>query len=88
MTAIAALGHVANFLAPALVVALMLSLLPRLRWGKARWRGFIQDTLWLTLAGVSVLLAGLIWFGRDGKMATYAALVVVQGSAAWYLRRS
>lgn len=88
MTAIAALGHVANFLAPALVVALMLSLMPRLRWGKARWRGFIKDTLWLTLAGVSVLLAGLIWFGRDGKMATYAALVVVQGSAAWYLRRS
>lgn len=88
MTAIAALGHVANFFAPALVVALMLSLIPRLRWGKSRWRGFIKDTLWLTLVGVSVLLAGLIWFGRDGKMATYAALVVVQGSAAWYLRRS
>ena len=88
MTAIAALGHMANFFAPALVVALMLSLIPRLRWGKSRWRGFIKDTLWLTLVGVSVLLAGLIWFGRDGKMATYAALVVVQGSAAWYLRRS
>ena len=38
MTAIAALGHVANFFAPALVVALMLSLIPRLRWGKSRWR--------------------------------------------------
>ncbi|MFP5467537.1 MAG: hypothetical protein ACLGG8_08435 [Gammaproteobacteria bacterium] len=88
MTAIAALGHVANFLAPALVVAVMLSLMPRLRLSRARWRGFFRDTLWLSLAGGTVLLAGLIWFDRDGKMATYAALVVVQGSLAWYLRRS
>ncbi len=88
MTAIAALGHVANFFAPALVVALMLSLIPRLRRGKSRWRGFIKDTLWLSLAGFGVLLAGLIWFDRDGKMATYAALVLAQGSIAWYLRRS
>lgn len=88
MTAIAALGHMANFFVPALVVALMLSLIPRLRWGKSRWRGFIKDTLWLSLAGLGVLLAGLIWFDRDGKMATYAALVLAQGSIAWYLRRS
>jgi hypothetical protein len=88
MNAIAALGHLANFLAPALVVALMLSLIPRLRLGKVRWRGFMKDTLWLSLAGFGVLLAGLIWFGRDGKMATYAALVLAQGSMAWYLRRS
>lgn len=88
MTAIAALGHMANFLAPALTVAVMLSLMPRLRLNKARWRGFFRDTLWLTLAGGAVLLAGLIWFDRDGKMATYLALVMVQGSVAWFLRRS
>lgn len=88
MTAIAALGHVANFFAPALVVALMLSLVPRLGWGKARWKGFFKDTLWLSLVGVVVLVVGLVWFGRDGRMATYAALVLSQGSIAWYLRRT
>lgn len=88
MTAIAALGHVANFIAPALVVALMLSLAPRLGWSKARWKGFLKDTLWLSLVGVVVLVVGLVWFGRDGRMATYTALVLSQGSIAWYLRRS
>ena len=34
-----------------------------------------------------VLLAGLVFFGRDGKMATYAALVAVQGTLAWWLHR-
>ena len=43
--------------------------------------------LWLVLAGVLVLLAGLVLLGRDGKMATYAALVLVQGGlAAWFWR--
>jgi hypothetical protein len=34
-----------------------------------------------------VLVAGLAWFGRDGRMATYVALVVVCGSAQWWLLR-
>jgi hypothetical protein len=34
-----------------------------------------------------VLLAGLVFFGRDGKMATYAALVLVQGTLGWWMRR-
>jgi hypothetical protein len=33
-----------------------------------------------------VLLAGLVFFGRDGKMATYAALVLAQGTLAWRFR--
>lgn len=41
----------------------------------------------LVVAGVVVLLAGLVYFGRDGKIATYAALVVVQGTLAWWLHR-
>jgi hypothetical protein len=32
-----------------------------------------------------VLAAGLWVFGRDGKMATYAALVVVVGSTQWLM---
>ena len=33
------------------------------------------------------LLAALIVFGRDGKMATYAALVVAIASSQWLLLR-
>ena len=40
----------------------------------------------LVTGGVLVLLAGLVAFGRDGRMVTYAALVLVQGSLAWWLR--
>ena len=35
---------------------------------------------------VAVLLAGLVVFGRDGKMLTYTALVLAQGSLAWWVR--
>ena len=38
-------------------------------------------------AGVAVLAAGLAVFGRDGMMATYAALVVVCGTVQWLAMR-
>jgi hypothetical protein len=38
------------------------------------------------LVGMVVLLAGLVYFGRDGKMATYAVLVLAQGTLAWRFR--
>lgn len=78
--------HLANFLAPAVAMAVLLAAGPRLM-PKARRAGFWREAAWLSLAGAGVLLAGLVWFGRDGKMATYAALVLVQGTVAWFLRR-
>ena len=36
--------------------------------------------------GVVVLAAGLAYWGRDGKMLTYAALVLVVGTAAAWLQ--
>jgi hypothetical protein len=38
--------------------------------------------------GVAVLAAGLWFFGRDGKMATYAALVVAVATCEWIGRRA
>jgi hypothetical protein len=38
-------------------------------------------------AGVLVLVAGLVVFDNDGKMATYAALVVVSASVEWVLQK-
>lgn len=88
MTFPAFLGHLANFLAPAVVVAVLLAGLPRL-WPGARGgrAGFWRHVAWSSLAGALVLLAGLAWFGRDGKMTTYAVLVLVQGTVAWLQRR-
>jgi hypothetical protein len=44
---------------------------------------------WLVQAGVGtgVLVAGLVLFGRDGKMLSYAALVLTCASCQWALQR-
>ncbi|HZN46968.1 MAG TPA: hypothetical protein VFB71_05050 [Ramlibacter sp.] len=76
--------HLLSFVAPALVVALLVALagpwvLPRsgrpLRW----WLPMVANFI----AGVAVLVAGLWFFGRDGKMLTYAAMVVAVATAQW-----
>ena len=36
-------------------------------------------------AGVAVLAGGLVYFGRDGMMATYLTLVLVCGTLQWLL---
>jgi hypothetical protein len=38
-------------------------------------------------AGVLVLVAGLVVFDNDGKMATYAALVAVSATLEWVLQK-
>jgi hypothetical protein len=87
MTFLALIGHLLNFMAPALVMALLLWGMPRL-WPKARKGRWTPRTELLALSclGVAVLLAGLIVFGRDAKMVTYAALVLAQGSLVWWVR--
>lgn len=92
MTPLDALIHLLNFAAPALALALSLPLLVRLM---ARFSGEKQAAShsWLTeaainfIAGLVVLAAGLWFFGRDGKMATYAALVLVLASTQWGMGR-
>jgi hypothetical protein len=87
MTFFALLGHMANFVAPALVMAALLWLAPRIARGKRPVRIRAAGELGLLAgAGVAVLLLGLIVFGRDGKMFTYAALVLTQGTLAWWIR--
>lgn len=87
MTFFALLGHLANFVAPALVMAALLWLGPRIGHGKrpVRWSPRVELGV-LAGAGVAVLIAGLIVFGRDGKMLTYTALVLAQGTLAWWMR--
>lgn len=87
MTPLAFLGHIAGFVAPAVFMALFLWTMPRFRRAGRAAHGAGLEAFMLVVAGVVVLLAGLVFFGRDGKMATYAALVVVQGTLAWWLHR-
>jgi hypothetical protein len=86
MTVILLLAHLLAFAAPALGVGFVLWLGLRLRRAGRLGRG--AQLALLAGGGVLVLLAGLIAFGRDGRIATYAALVLVQGSLAWWLSGS
>lgn len=56
---------------------------------RAAWRRLGWVYLSLAVAGSVVLVAGLVLQGRDGRMGTYAALVLVMGSVAagWRWRR-
>ena len=88
MSFLALIRHLANFIAPAIGVAVLLWSLPRI-WPKARagrW-GARRELMALCALGVGVLLVGLVVFGRDGKMLSYTALVLAQGSLGWWLRR-
>ncbi|MEY5097661.1 MAG: hypothetical protein RJA36_380 [Pseudomonadota bacterium] len=83
--------HLGNFVLPALVVAALLSPGVLGRGGLtppgAGLRRLLRTWALLAAAGLAVLAAGLAWFGRDGKMATYAVLVLAVGSLAWWLQR-
>lgn len=80
--------HLLNFVAPAAFVALALALGGRLVARPSAAPRWWVLALLLFLLGTAVLAAGLWWFGRDGKMATYAALVVVCATGHWALVRA
>ena len=82
------LNHVLNFVVPALSVALVVVLLARIympnRPAAPAW--WAQAAINFVV-NVVVLLVGLWFFERDGKMATYAALVLACASCQWVLLR-
>jgi hypothetical protein len=83
------LWHLMGFLEPAAVVALLVSgfsrvLLPKTA-GVQSWRVCLAIDF---VAGSAALLAGLWYFGRDGKMLTYAALVLACATAQWLASRA
>ncbi len=92
MTALNLTNQLLNFMAPAAFVALSLALLSRLfirflRSNRApglSWRG--QAAI-VFIASVLLLVAGLVVFGRDGKMASYTLLGVGAATCQWLLLR-
>ena len=76
------LNHLVNFLAPALVVALVLALLgPFLVRKRPGAQAFPAQVAINFVAGTVALLIGLWFFGNDGKMATYAAMLLLSSAA-------
>jgi ABC-type nickel/cobalt efflux system permease component RcnA len=81
--------HLLSFAAPALCMALLLPVAARFLMPKqAAARSYRTQAAINCIAGVLVLGAGLWYFGRDGKMATYAALAVVMATAQWLSLRA
>lgn len=83
------LNHLLNFFAPAAAMAVLVALGSRI----LRWKSGSNHAAWAQFAiqlgvGSAVLLAGLVVLGRDGKMATYAALVVACATCQWCLGKS
>jgi hypothetical protein len=73
--------HTLSFIAPAVALALVVAAAGRVMYpGRGRW--WVHAICHAT-AGAVVLLLGLWIFGVDGKMATYAALVVAVATSQW-----
>ena len=83
------LNHVVNFTAPAFAVAVLTALLARkLVFTNGDRPGFRMLVVGGSAASVMVLAGGLWMFGRDGKMSTYAAMVVVCATTQWVMARA
>jgi hypothetical protein len=79
------LWHLLNFFAPAAGLGVIAAGLAKLLWRRelssVAWR---RLALPAGLAGAAVLVGGLAILGRDGRMATYAAMVVACAFSLWW----
>lgn len=79
------LNHLLNFVAPALAVAAALAFAGRFFIKNRAQAGTFRSQFAINLVvGVVVLAAGLVLLGRDGKMATYLAMVLAVATSQWW----
>ena len=80
-----AFWHLANLFLPALMLGAIAAALAKLLWRRelaaVAWRRLAWPA---AAAGALVTAAGLVIFGHDGKMATYAAMVVACALMLWW----
>jgi hypothetical protein len=80
-----ALFHLGNLFVPALALGALAAALAKLLWRRelaaVTWR---RLALPASLVCAGVTLAGLVALGRDGKMATYAAMVAACALTLWW----
>jgi len=80
-----ALIHLVNLFLPAFGIAVIGASLAKLCWrrqlGGVRWR---RLALWSGGGCAAVTLLGLLLFGRDGMLLTYAAMVCASALGLWW----
>jgi hypothetical protein len=80
-----ALWHLTNLFAPAVGVGFMSALMAKLIWRRElngqRWQ---RLALWAICAATAAWLGGLFFFGRDGKMTSYALMVSSCALSLWW----
>jgi hypothetical protein len=82
------LNHLLNFMAPAAAVAVLLALSVKVLMRKVAPASSLSAQIAINfVVGVLVLVAGLVVFGRDGKMASYAIMVLACASSQWWVVR-
>jgi hypothetical protein len=75
------MNHLFNFLLPAVLLGLLLAWITPLFGSRSpsQW-SVARQSLTNVLVGCVVLCLGLLFFGRDGKMVSYAAMVLACAS--------
>ena len=85
MDPIGAFWHLSNFFGAALGVALIATLLAKLLWWRElRAASWLRLWAWAALPAALVSVAGLVVYGRDGKLATYAGIVLACALGLWW----
>lgn len=81
------LNHLLNFALPAVAMGVMMPFFSRLLWRKVSVKWSLKTQMIITtLACLAVLIAGLVVFGVDGKMATYTGVVLVAALCQWWFQ--
>ena len=88
MGAVDFIVHLLNFAAPAVFIALLVTLIARVLVRKQAvalvW--YAQEAINLVVCLI-LMLAGLWYFGRDGAIASYTAMVLGCATSQWWMLR-
>jgi hypothetical protein len=80
-----AFWHIANFFTPAVVSGYLAAGAAKLFWRRElATAGWLRLGAWASGAMAGVAVLGLVVFEHDGKMVTYAAMVVACALALWW----
>jgi uncharacterized membrane protein YdcZ (DUF606 family) len=80
--------HLLNFAIPALAVGILVALVsPFIYRKRAVARSMYVQAAIHFVVGLLALGVALVFFGHDGKMAAYAALVLAVATSQWWALR-
>ena len=85
MEATTAFWHVINLFVPPVALGFVAAALAKLAWRRdLAGVGYLRLAAPAAAAAALVTVAGLLVFGRDGRMATYAGMVIVSAAVLWW----